>query len=72
MLKDKRIFIGHGIEDAVIQISEADDIARLFEKMGCHVEKHRYFIGHNVNEAEEDDLYRWFESFLPNQPVKNK
>lgn len=72
MLKDKRIFIGHGIEDAVIQISEADDIARLFEKMGYHVEKHRYFIGHNVNEAEEDDLYRWFESFLPNQPVKNK
>lgn len=72
MLKDKRIFIGHGIEDAVIQISEADDIARLFEKMGCQVEKHRYFIGHNVNEAEEDDLYRWFESFLPNQPVKNK
>ncbi|MCH2732008.1 alpha/beta hydrolase, partial [Listeria monocytogenes] len=27
---------------------------------------------HNVNEAEEDDLYRWVESFLPNQPVKNK
>lgn len=72
MLKDKRIFIGHGIEDAVIQIAEAEEIAQFFQKMGCNVEKHSYFVGHNVNEAEEDDLYSWFESFLPNQnqPVK--
>ncbi|MBC1242638.1 alpha/beta hydrolase [Listeria welshimeri] len=70
MLKDKPIFIGHGLEDAVIQIAEADEIAKFFEKMSCKVEKHSYFIGHNINEAEEDDLYDWFESFLPNQPVK--
>lgn len=72
MLKNKRIFIGHGLEDAVFHVKEADKIATFFEKMGCNVETHRYFIGHNINEAEQDDLNDWFESFLPNQPVKNK
>ncbi|ARM72229.1 phospholipase/carboxylesterase family protein [Listeria monocytogenes] len=72
LLKGKRIFIGHGIEDAVFQLAEAEKLVKFFKKINCNVEKHSYFIGHNVNEAEEDDLYRWFESFLPNQPVKNK
>lgn len=72
LLKNKRIFIGHGLEDAVIQVNEADKLATFFSNIGCDVEKHRYFIGHNINEAEEDDLYDWFESFLPNQSVKNK
>ncbi|CAM4187002.1 alpha/beta hydrolase [Listeria ivanovii subsp. ivanovii] len=72
MLKNKRIFIGHGLEDAVVRVEEADKIAAFFEKMGCNVEKHRYFIGHNINEAEEDDLNNWFESFLPNQSAKSK
>ncbi|WP_239257177.1 alpha/beta hydrolase [Listeria ilorinensis] len=61
LLKEKRIFIGHGVEDHVFLVEEAEKTTRLFRTMCDHVELHTYFTSHDLNAQEEEELELWFD-----------
>ncbi|EUJ23981.1 alpha/beta hydrolase [Listeria grandensis] len=59
LLKKKPIFVGHGINDAVLPVVEGERIARYFKTMSDEVTLRTYYVSHNVNVAEEDEIIDW-------------
>ncbi|MEN1784164.1 MAG: PHB depolymerase family esterase [Bacteroidota bacterium] len=60
--KEMPIWVFHGVEDAVIPISESDDMVTKLREMGYTVTYSRYEgVGHNAwgKAYKTDRLYRW-------------
>ncbi|EUJ32643.1 alpha/beta hydrolase [Listeria cornellensis] len=59
LLKPKRIFVGHGVNDAVFSVQEGEKIARYFKELSDDVTLRTFYVMHNVNAAEEDEIIDW-------------
>ncbi|MDT0112105.1 alpha/beta hydrolase [Listeria booriae] len=59
LLKNKRIFVGHGVDDAIVPVEEGERITRFFKTMSDNVTMRTYYVQHNVNAAEEDEIIDW-------------
>ncbi|HHB11813.1 MAG TPA: carboxylesterase [Chromatiales bacterium] len=61
---DRPIFMAHGSEDETIRFEWAAAARALLESLGCRVEWHTYYMGHEVSPAEIRDLGRWLVRVL--------
>lgn len=59
LLKSKRIFVGHGVNDAVFSVEEGENVARFFKEISDDVTLRTFYVRHNVNAAEEDEIIDW-------------
>ncbi len=61
---DRPFFLAHGSEDQTIRFEWAAAARAMLESLGCRVEWHSYYMGHEVSPAEIRDIGRWLATVL--------
>ena len=59
------IFMGHGRDDNVIELSFAEHSREVLQHQGCQIEWHTYAMPHSVTPNEIEDISRWLTRVLP-------
>lgn len=70
LLQNKPFFVGHGTEDMVVPIEEAERLTRFLRALSTNVEFHSFFTAHSLKEAEEDELEAWLDKLVQTQVQK--
>ncbi len=63
-LKNKPMFIGHGLKDLFISASEMEQIVTYYADLGLDVTYKTYQIPHVVSQAERQDVQTWLMARL--------
>lgn len=58
------IFMGHGLHDPVIGITQARQSKQLLESLDYSIEYHEYSMEHQINMQEIADIGQWLETRL--------
>ena len=69
--KEIPIFMAHGRDDVVVRYVWGEASKNMLEEMGQKVEWHAYSdLGHSALPAEINDLEKWMEARLAENPPK--
>jgi phospholipase/carboxylesterase len=58
------VFLGHGVQDPVVELRRGEEARQLFEASGYPVEWHTYPMPHSVCPQELDDIAAWLRRVL--------